>query len=257
LPRSCWVQAAVYILSAVAVLVISNMNIAAGNRWQIFIYDQLALNIVPDAAASEFFAREGLRISDSLMAIPTMVGYQYQDLLANAPELNSVITWDNKESKTAYLRYLISNPANSILEPVSNAKALINPKTVGYLYPRFPQLPYPKRVTLFSPVFYPNSFPIAIALLVFAGIGSIVFWVRGNPQQPAWLFVSILVFSLYPLIFLIWHGESMEVGRHATQIGTQLRLAGWICVALLIAGIPGLLSKQKPFKTRRTREKQI
>ena len=257
IPRSSWVQTAITTVSVVAVLVISNLNMAAGNRWQIFIYDQLALNILPDPVAREFFVREGLPISDPLMAISTMVGYQYQDLLANAPELKSVNTWINQESKTAYLKYLISNPANSMFEPISNAQVLISPKTIGYLYPRFPDLPYPRRVTLFSAVFYPNSLPIAIALLALAGTGSIVFWIRGNPQQPAWLFVSILVFSLYPLMFLIWHGEPMEVGRHAAQIGAQLRLAGWICVALLIDGVPGLLSKQGLFKTWRTREKQI
>jgi hypothetical protein len=237
LNRSHWVQAVVYTTFIVAILVASNVSIATGNRWQVFIYDQLALNILPDPAAREFFVQEGFPISDSLMAITTMAGYQYQDLLANAPELKPVNTWVNQEGKLVYLRYLLFNPVNTILEPIWNAQPLLNAKTVGYLYPRFPQLPYPQRIRLFSQVFYPNSFGIVITLLVLTGLGSIVFWIRGNAKQSGWLFISILGFSLYPLMFLIWHGEPMEVDRHAVQIAIQLRLAGWISMVLLIESI--------------------
>jgi hypothetical protein len=243
LNRSHWVQAVVYTIFIAAILVVSNVSIAVGNRWQVFIYDQLALNILPDPAAREFFAREGLPINDSLLAITTMAGYQYQDLLANAPELKSVNTWVNQESKQAYLRYLLFNPINTILEPIWNVQPLLNAKTVGYLYPRFPQLPYPQRIRLFSQVFYPNSLGIVIALLVFTGLGSIVFWARGNAKQSGWLLISVLVFSLYPLMFLIWHGEPMEVDRHAVQIAIQLRLAGWIGIALFMESILDWLNR--------------
>jgi hypothetical protein len=252
LSRTFRIQAAVYTISIVVVLMISNLNISAGNRWQIFIYDQLALNILPDPAAREFFVREGLPINESLMSITTMVGYQYQDLLENAPEYKTVNTWVNQNSKTAYLKYLAYNPVNSLLEPISNANKMINPNTIGYLYPRFPLLPYPIRIRIFSQVFYPNSLFIAIVLLLLTGICSIVFWIRGNSKQPAWLFVSILVFSIYPLMFLIWHGEPMEVERHAAQLGVQLRLAGWVSLALLIDSIPGA----KLLETWRSKRKQ-
>ena len=36
------------------------------------------------------------------------------------------------------------------------------------------------------------------------------------------------------MMFIIWHGEPLEIERHAVQIGIQLRLAGWLALPLLI-----------------------
>ena len=52
--------------------------------------------------------------------------------------------------------------------------------------------------------------------------------------EPLWLVLSALLLNLYPLMFMVWHGDPMEIPRHAVQIGIQFRLAGWIAVLLFL-----------------------
>jgi len=42
---------------------------------------------------------------------------------------------------------------------------------------------------------------------------------------------AFLVASIYPLMFVVWHGDAVEVERHAFQIAYQIRLAVWMAVA--------------------------
>jgi hypothetical protein len=42
---------------------------------------------------------------------------------------------------------------------------------------------------------------------------------------------AFLIVSLYPLLFVVWHGDAVEVERHALQIAYQIRLAVWMALA--------------------------
>ena len=56
-------------------------------------------------------------------------------------------------------------------------------------------------------------------------------------RQPLWIVLAVLIVSVYPMMFLIWHAEPLEIERHAAQIGVQFRLAGWISLVLLLTEI--------------------
>ena len=58
------------------------------------------------------------------------------------------------------------------------------------------------------------------AFLLLGLIGAIAYW-RGQDAHPIWVLVSILIVSLYPLMFLVWHGNPLEIERHAAQIGVR------------------------------------
>ena len=52
--------------------------------------------------------------------------------------------------------------------------------------------------------------------------------------SPAWLVIAVFLVSLYPLMFIVWHGNPIEIERHAAPVGIQFRLAGWMAVVLLL-----------------------
>jgi membrane protein implicated in regulation of membrane protease activity len=38
----------------------------------------------------------------------------------------------------------------------------------------------------------------------------------------------LLILAAYPVMFVVWNWDAVEVERHATQIGIQVRLALWM-----------------------------
>jgi hypothetical protein len=52
-------------------------------------------------------------------------------------------------------------------------------------------------------------------------------------SKPIWIVVILLLVTLYLLMFLVWHGDTVDMERHATPVGIQLRLAFWMMAVLL------------------------
>lgn len=79
-------------------------------------------------------------------------------------------------------------------------------------------------------LFFPHQ-PFAIALLALAALaGTYMTWRASNPL---WVLQAILLLTIYPMMFIVWHGEPLEIERHAMQIMLQFYLAGWMGVAVL------------------------
>ena len=86
-----------------------------------------------------------------------MVGYEYHDLLINAPSMQPVRDWVNLKGKNVYLAYLLSRPIQTLLEPLQQFDRLANGSNLMYLYPRFLPLSIPERVTWITNLFYSHS----------------------------------------------------------------------------------------------------
>ena len=183
--------------------------------------------------ARDFFVAHGLPISDSLMGIVNLYGYQYQDMIRNDPKLQPVKQWVEQYGVSTYLLYLISNPGKTLIEPIRQVPALLDGHVSLYYYPIFPSHPYSNRISDISKIFYFRSPPIEwLAGLLL--LGGSLFWIAKSKFNSAWLVMAILTLSIYPMMFIIWHGEPMEIERHAIQIGIQFRLAAWIAFIFLV-----------------------
>lgn len=228
---------------AVLLLVLVNyLSLGAGNRWQIFMYDHLAMRILRDPPATAYFEQAGLPVSDELMKITTMVGYEYHDLLINSPDFGVVRTWVNQSSKQAYIAYLLSDPLGTLWAPIAMSNKLVNGSNQEYLYPKYLAIPLPERMLILTQIFYPHEVWALLLLGGLALLGSAFYWFGKHAAPQSWLVISILLISVYPLMFLVWHGEPMEIERHAAQIGLQVRLAGWMG---LLLGLDWLASQEK------------
>jgi hypothetical protein len=227
--------ALVYLGIIVQLFFAQNASISAGNRWQIFIYDHLAYRIIPNPVALDYFTKAGLPVSDTLLQIPTMRGYVYQDLLFNDPAMEPVRRWTNEHGKAVYLGYLLSDLWGSLSQPLDNASMLLN-GTLEYgdpdharLLPTFPDSIRGLTDVLFSSLtrsrrYVALAYALMLALSVWALLRG---WGRG-----AWGMLFAVLVSVYPLMFLNWHGDPMEIERHALQIAIQIRLAFWLVILL-------------------------
>jgi hypothetical protein len=64
-------------------------------------------------------------------------------------------------------------------------------------------------------------------------VGS-AFWSRRGFGGSAWLILTILLVSVPLLAVLIWNANPLEIERHASQIGVQLRLSAWLAGIFLV-----------------------
>jgi hypothetical protein len=46
--------------------------------------------------------------------------------------------------------------------------------------------------------------------------------------RAVWLVPMLMALLVYPSMFLAWHGDAIEVGRHSYLVGVLLRLAFWM-----------------------------
>jgi hypothetical protein len=225
----------VYLGIIVQLFFAQNASISAGNRWQVFIYDHLAYRIIPNPAALDYFTKAGLPVSETLLQIPTMRGYVYQALLFNDPAMEPVRRWTNEHGKATYLGYLLSDLGSSLSQPLDHAALLLN-GTMEYgdpdharLFPTFPDSIQVLTNALFSSLsrsrrYMALGYILMLALSTWALLRG---WGRG-----VWGMLFAVLVSIYPLMFLNWHGDPMEIERHGLQIAIQFRLAFWLILLL-------------------------
>ncbi len=54
--------------------------------------------------------------------------------------------------------------------------------------------------------------------------------------RAVWLAPAIMALLVYPSMFLNWHGDAIEIGRHSYLVGVLLRLAFWMLVCFIVDG---------------------
>jgi hypothetical protein len=223
----------VYIGILILIALLQNLSIAGGNRWQVFIYDHLSYRILPNPAARDFFAAHGLPISDTLMGITSMQGYQYQDMIHYDWKMRDVAEWVDQSGKQTYFLYLLNNLGDSLKEPIDQIPDLLDGTTLDYQFPIYRSRPFSPLMTTLTRAFYFRSafFEWLAGLTLLAGS---IYWVFKGRHNSPWFVVLILAVSVYPMMFIVWHGEPMEIPRHAIQIGIQFRLAAWMAFILLL-----------------------
>jgi hypothetical protein len=220
-----------YLACALALLLAQNVSINLGNRWQIFIYDHLAYRIIPNTRALAYFVQAGLPVSKQLLKIPEMRGAVYQDLMLHSPEMAAVRQWTDAHGKATYFGYLMSQPVETLMLPLRNAKELLDGTGMDYRVPGYTGAVVPRPLRGLARLMF---FHLPIWAYVVAWLGLLTACVWGfiiDQQRTSWLVAAVLLVSMYPLMFLVWHGNPMEIPRHADQIAVQFRLAGWMVLA--------------------------
>jgi hypothetical protein len=234
--KLAWVYAGFILVLFLA----QNLTITHGNRWQIFIMDHLAMRILHDPQAVEFFEKEGLPLSNELLSTTGMIGYEYQELMSTSPTLQPLRDWIDCCGKQAYLKYLLSTPIETMLEPVEQWQKLVNGRNLEYRNPKYAFQELPDEIRRFDEFFFPHQGWAVGVLGLISLIGMIDYVV--TKRQSLWIVVGILFITIYPSMFIVWHGEPLEIERHAAQIGIQWRLAGWWGLVMLVERV-GMLAQ--------------
>ena len=194
-----------------------------GERWVFPFYNVLAQRILPDAHKVAFFQQFEMPVSPALLEMAGKWAHSDDFALYNAETLRDFQAWTGARGKSTYFEYLLADPLRTAWEPLQNAGALLFPTLRGYAPEGLRGLPVDG--------LYPHS-PWAVGGLALLGAASwAAAWARWRRLNGRGLWVSLALLLLsYPHLALVWHGDAMEVGRHAVAAAVQLRLGLWLAV---------------------------
>ncbi|MFC2172002.1 hypothetical protein ACFLU6_05145 [Acidobacteriota bacterium] len=213
------VMAAVFI----GLFLINDISSNAGQRWIFPFLNVLAKRVLPDPAYLAYFEQRGMPVSPALMRRSTRWASSDDWAFYHDPDLEEFREWMHRSGKSTYVRFLLTDPSRTLQDPLRNLETLIYIDT-GYFAPLdfIPILPksvndivFFRRFVLVFAWSVAVSFGIALALAV-------------RQRRLIWIVPLLLIFLAYPHGIIVWHGDAMEVERHALQLSVHLRLGFWM-----------------------------
>jgi hypothetical protein len=117
---------------------------------------------------------------------------------------------------------------------MQGAGTLLDGTGMDYRVPSSPGLSVPRILRGLTRLFFPRAPVWAYAAAWLVLLGVCVCGFIYDRQTTSWLAAAVLLISMVPLMFLVWHANPMEIPRHADQIAIQFRLAGWTILALFL-----------------------
>ena len=225
---------------SVCIYLFHSFSFSSGDRWQIYIYNHLSMRILRDPQATQYFTDHGLPVSEKLTSTTTMAPGEYLDLFYYDPDLEAVRQWVNCCGMKTYLNYLLDDLPHLLFIPIVKYQFLLNGNNEEYRNPKYGILPISDQIQdIASILFYRNPWLLFLngIVLIFGSLYLLIY-----KHNAIWLLISALIISIYPGMALVWYGDTLEIERHALQIGIQYRLAGLMIILFLFSEFIGWAS---------------
>jgi len=240
-----WMQPRSLILAAffIFIFLLNNADASLGGRWIFPLINLIGRRVLPNQQAVKFFESCGMPVSPELMGLKGEFANGDDRAFYNDPALESFRTWLNEHGKTCYMRWLVTNPVDSISSSWNEFQNLIAFDNVdnGNYFSRAYDPVLPWRV---ERVLYPDQLILWIWGFVTAAALIAVFS-RAWHWNPLWAAFILLCLPIFPHLFISWHGDAMAPQRHALSVGLELMLSFWMLIFLLLDTVQRLLSKNE------------
>ena len=227
-----WAELRALLLASffIVIFLISNFSADLGDRWVFPLGNLIGRRILPDESAARFFEETcGMPVSPALLTLSGGFANANERALYNDPELETFRNWLIRHGKSCYMRWLITNSAGSLSGTLNQFEALITFPTVDRFFSKGYDPLMPVRLGKF---FYPEPFAMWIwGYSTLAALAAI--WNKKWLENLLWIVVICLNLTVFPHLFLAWHGDAMAPDRHALSVGVQLYLSFWILNILL------------------------
>lgn len=225
-----------FILAAAFVVMffLSNLSADLGDRWVFPFQNVLGRRILPVAQATEFFTGCGMPVSPELTQLAGKYANSSDRAFYENPALEDYRLWLDQAGKACYMKWLLSDPLESIRAPLTEFNALISMQNLqSFLFSRSfsPVLPGRLEALLF---------PRQSLLPLFALMGAAVLIATLNrawTQNKTWWVAIGMSILLFPHYFITWHGDVMGIYRHVVSASVQFYLGMWILALLVLDGV--------------------
>lgn len=204
---------------------------ARGYRWFGPFRNIFYARILENERAVGYFLEEGLPLKDE--EIEDLRGLDREDFMdyLEAPGAERTFLWLRSEGRSVYLSYLLTVPLETATAPFTEFRHMISPDSTEY---RNPVVSTPAWLIFISRVAHPDSLILTVLLLLIPVLLLAGWSVSNKAIIDWWLAPAVLVLAIYPLMFVVYHGDAIELERHAAQIALQSRLAAWMFILAVL-----------------------
>lgn len=226
-----------------AVFAASNLSSNQGQRWLFPFYNNIGQRILTDEARTAWFTARGMPVNAALLERTGKWASADEYAFFKDPALAEFREWSRRHGKSTYIRWLVANPSYTLQ---ASTRALVDIFDTDYAaYAPEGFFPEPTgEITLGKSA--------TVLYAFFAGLLAafcILPFGRGADSQRAGVVAVpvILLAGLIPCLVVAWHGDAMEINRHAAQTVLQTKIAFVLLVACaadrwLSGGLSGIQS---------------
>jgi hypothetical protein len=216
-----------FLIAAVLVMIFAASDFTANKarRWRVAFINTVGTRILPSPERTEYFAQSGMPITPALTRLTGKKAWAENWAFFKDPALAEFRDWLHARGKSSYVRFLLSHPAVTILEPLRHPEELLASELRNYAPIGFS----PVLRGAFAEIVYPKKWALvwiwAAAIILGVAVGTRI-W----KHNTAFLVPLGMILLVYPHAVLIWHGDPNEIGRHALQAAVYFRLGLWLLV---------------------------
>jgi hypothetical protein len=229
---------AVVVVAGLALVSIASVLSQSGPdaylRRQLPLQNIVGMRVLTDQGELRWFREHGMPLPASLRGLGgTQLGARYlhpEDPLYRDPEVQAFRRWLREHGGTTLATYLLTHPGRLLGPVAENRDELFG--TV-HLVPYRSRGTHPVLPAALAAVVYPAS---AVALVAWLAVLALVAaWLaRGGWARPVWLVPIAVVVLQVGHAAIVFHGDSLEVARHALPVGILTRLGLLVLTLFLI-----------------------
>jgi len=205
----------------VAFLLNYQLSLAYGlPRCALPLSEVITHRILPDQEYLEYFSDNGMPVTPELMALSGKNANSDNYAIINDIKLKRFSRWLFNDARNVYVKFLLTYPGYTITSPLADVKALLGYDYLeGFYIPDYTAaLP-----TQVNNLFYPVGWFWSYLWVSLLAAGFILVANLRTKKRVYWIIVVFLLLSLLQL-YLIWHGDALDVERHAVVMNIQFHL---------------------------------
>jgi hypothetical protein len=214
-------------------------------RWALPVAEVITKRILPVPEYRDYFSSQGMPVTPELMVLSGRWAHSDNYAILNSHQLRDFSKWLFKDGKTVYTKFLIMHPIYTLTLPLVNVSEMLV-VDFSQLIPGYkPALP-----AIGNELFFPvHWFWVYLGLSVLLFV--ILLWKqRREASRAYWLIVLFFIFSI-PYLYLAWHGDALDLARHASIANIQFHLGTWLLFIFFLDKYLAFLSPEengsKPF----------
>jgi hypothetical protein len=210
-------------------------NAAEPPRWYWPVAETTAIRLLAEPDATRYLVAHGFPWDDQTRTLPQQYLSRYDEVTTGA-SFAAFREWVRHDGRRVYTRYLATHPGWAARKPFDDRDLFFDVGGVEAYGRGFHNRPGGV-FTAIGTVAAPRS-PALSELWAAASAVALVLLVLRRRVRPALAGVVGLVGALAVVgYYAAWHGDALELVRHSLSAAVQLRIAGWIVVALVIDAI--------------------
>jgi len=197
-------------------------------RWALPLAEVITKRILPVPEYREYFSNQGMPVSPELMALSGRWANSDNYAILNDPRLRPFSKWLFREGKTVYANFLIAHPIYTLTFPLMNLDEMLA-VDFSQLIPGYEAaLPPFVNEFLFQMRWFWAYLWMSVLLL------ALILWAqRKEKVRVYWVILLFFAFSI-PYLYLAWHGDALNLARHASIANIQFHLGFWLLLVFFL-----------------------